>query len=176
MKILSTIFLLLVWSMPSAAQDQIEVKKRYNKSSSVTTIQTVPKRIHGPRVPAGGARLNGFGLSMMASYTYPGKTPVKPESVTLTFVSTEVSAIFKEKRDLTITADNEVFRLGRMTYQAFPLGFSVDEHLTLSIPTDLFMRLSGAGKVHVQLGDDSFDLGPKHLKNLRGLAASMAAR
>jgi hypothetical protein len=176
MKILSAIFLLLVWSVPSAAQDQTDVKKRYNKSSGVTTIQTAPKRIHGPRVPAGNARLNGFGLSMMTSYTYPGKTPVKPASVTLTFVSTEVSAIFKEKRDLTITADGEVFRLGSMTYQAIPLGFSVDERLTQSLPFDLFMRIAGAGKVHVQLGDDSFDLGQKHLKTWRGLAASMAGR
>jgi hypothetical protein len=184
MKFLPLVFLLFAWSPFSMAQsaapspqskDKINIKKRYNKSKQITTIQTETIRIHGPRISTGNARVNNFGLSMMASYSYPGTTPVRPESVTLTFMSTELSEAFDHKRDLIITADGEVFRLGKMDYWRLPVHIGiVEERLSLAIPSDVFMRIANAKNAHAQLGEDSFNLREKHLKNLWSLAASIS--
>ena len=181
MRIIVTIFLLLGWSVlgtaqsaaSSKGQDKVNVYRNYDKSKQLTTTQTETMLIHGPHLHSGGRFQTGSGLTMRAFYSYPGETPVKPESVTLWFFSSENFDAFKDERDLTIKADDEVFRLGKMDYGHPPDRHSHFESLSMSIPAEVFIRIANAKNVQVRLGEDEFDLNKQQLRNLQGLAAAM---
>src|SRR2546423_10254535 len=128
MRIVVMMSLLLGWSViggaqsatPPKSQDKVNIYRNYDKSKQLTTTQTEIMLIHGPHLHNMGRFQMGTGLTMRAFYTYSGETPVKPESVTLWFFSSESFYAFEDERDLTIKADDEAFRLGKMDYWRLP--------------------------------------------------------
>jgi len=150
---------------------KVNVYRQYDKKKGETVTQTAMMLIYGPEP---GPYSLGSGLSMLASYTFPGQTPSAPETVTLTFMSSENRYVFADQRDLTIKADDDIFKLGDMEYkQIRGVSAAASERLWQAVPRETFARIANAKRVHVKLGQKEFDLTGRHLKNLQALASSI---
>src|ERR1700704_5724698 len=86
-------------------QEKVNVYRKYDKKKRETVTQTELLLIYGPDP---GPYALGFGLSMLAAYTFPGQVLSAPETITLSFMSSENSYVFAFEHDLTIKADNEI--------------------------------------------------------------------
>ena len=146
-------------------KDAPRVYRRYEKSRDETITET-------RSIPVFGSILGG--LDMNVYYTYQGKSLSTPESVSITFISSDPE--HQHRRELVIKADDQVYNLGTMEYRKIADSFSqagITGKLSLSIPVESFKQIAGARKVHIELGIQRFDLEERHLKKLRGLAAAM---
>jgi len=144
-------------------KEAVRIYRRYEKSRNEMITETRPMPIFG--------NILG-GLDMNVSYISQGKTPTKPLSVNITFMSSNPE--HEHRRDLTVKADGEVLHLGTMEYRKVPdsnLGFI--GRLSLSLPIDAFDRIASARKVQMELGVEKFDLEERHLKKLFGLMNTM---
>ena len=153
-------------------EEKVNVYRKYDKKKRETVTQTDLMLIYGP---APGPYSLGFGLSMLASYTFPGQTPSAPETVTLNFISSENDYVFAFEHDLTIKLDNDILNLGKMEYQQIR-GTSAGalEKLWRALPREVFARIANAKRVHVKLGEKEFDLTERQLKNLHALVISIS--
>jgi hypothetical protein len=144
-------------------REAVRIYRRFDKSKNETITETRRMRIFGSILG---------GLGMNASYISQGKTASRPQSVNITFISSNPEHEFR--RDLMMKADGEVLHLGEMEYRKIPdsnLGFI--GKLSLSLPVDTFNRIASAKKVQVELGAEKFDLEERHLKKLFGLMNAM---
>jgi len=152
-------------------EERINVYRKYDKKKRETVTQSDLMLIYGPEP---GPYSLGFGLSMFASYSFPDQKPSAPETITLSFISSENRYVFAFERDLTIKADNDILKLGKMDYQQIRSSSQVaSEKLWLPLSREVFGRIANAKRVHVKLGEKEFDLNEHHLKNLQGLINSI---
>ena len=82
---------------------------------------------------------------------------------------------YQDQRVLTITADNQIYRLGTMSYRVAPeTGFGgFTGILSLSIPAEEFRRMAGAKRIRIKLGSKDYELEVRNLQKWRALADTM---
>ena len=74
-----------------------------------------------------------------------------------------------EQRDLSIVADGETFRLGRMQLAALHTDVLMTETLQSELPYSTFKKIALAEIVEIQIGKSKFELRSKNLAALRDL-------
>lgn len=175
-------FLLLFRLLPATAQDvgttpapkskpreSVRIYQQYDKSKeeTITSIRPIP--------PAGHTFVSvGPGLDINVYYTYPGKTPAPPKSIIISIIDSSPELQYENNRELTVKADGQTYRLGRMDYRQVPefsFGGFIGK-LLLSIPVETFNRIAGAKKVHLKLGSFDYDLEEHDLRKWRALAST----
>jgi hypothetical protein len=112
-----------------------------------------------------------------ARYSYPGKTPSRPESVSFTFISDEGKNKYKGVVGFSISAEGEVVHQGDVTLgqRTFRLnGQQITQQLlTATLPTDTFIRITQAKKVQLKVGSKSFKLNDYQRKAIVALSGTM---
>ena len=74
-----------------------------------------------------------------------------------------------EQRDLSVVADGETFRLGRMELVGLHTDVLMTETLQANLPYGTFKRIALAENVELQVGTTRFELRNKNLAALRDL-------
>ena len=74
-----------------------------------------------------------------------------------------------DQRDLTVVADGETFRLGRMQLAGLHTDVLMTETLQREIPYAIFKKIALAEIVELQVGRSTFELRDKNLAALRDL-------
>ena len=175
-------------STPISAESS-RLKTAYDKQKNETTeslrlmmVVEKPGTIEA-HFPEGNRTLPSETLSMTAYFTYPGRTFVKPESVTLGFLSVvQGEAKYKDTDEVRVRVDGQPLSLGRLHVADRQIDTFIEmkdvdywrETLELSVKTPEFLRIANARKVTVQLGNTEFDLSAEHIKSLRALANRVA--
>jgi hypothetical protein len=86
-----------------------------------------------------------------AGYSYPGRTPTRPQSVIFTFIPNE-----KRKGLVTfsLSADNSLVAQGEVS--VVQENKNSHQELKVAVPTDIFIRIAQARKVEFKIGPESF--------------------
>ena len=175
-------------STPISAESS-RLKTAYDKQKNETTeslrlmmVVEKPGTIEA-HFPEGNRKLPSETLSMTAYFTYPGRTFIKPESVTLGFLSVvQGEAKYKDTDEVRVRVDGQPLSLGRLHVADRQIDTFIEmkdvdywrETLELSVKTPEFLRIANAKKVTVELGNTEFDLSAEHMKSLRALANRVA--
>ncbi|HJQ33071.1 MAG TPA: hypothetical protein VJ866_12865 [Pyrinomonadaceae bacterium] len=121
--------------------------------------------------------LKGVCVSLQAELHCPGKQLdyVRQATLRLTFETKDWDSRHPlNQRDLSAVADGETLRLGRMTLVSNAVAdswFAEDakEILEVSVPYELFLKLSQAEHVELSVGRTTFALRDKNVAALRDL-------
>jgi len=167
-----------------------QVKTYYDKTNDQTTestrILTVIQKLGTleGRFPEGTRNLPSETLQMTAYFNYSGKTFVKPDSVTLAFLSVvQGDAKYRDTDEVTVQVDGQSSDLGKLRVVDRRIDTNMQlnnvsywrETLEVSVRTPEFLRIANARKITVQLGKTQFNLSTEHMKPLRELAKRVGA-
>ena len=115
----------------------------------------------------------GHTLLLSPTFTAKVRAPEPPHSVLLHFVSYSQEQMFDRDTPFVITADgSELWRSGtnaRPLHSAAYHGDQVVETFGLEIPYDLFLQVSSARRVVIELGDDRVQLTAEQIEALRDM-------
>ncbi|HEX8746528.1 MAG TPA: hypothetical protein VF717_04955, partial [Pyrinomonadaceae bacterium] len=109
-------------------------------------------------------------------YTYPGRTLVRPQTVSFVIVPRQKP---KEAVSFSVSADGEIVHQG----EALPPQSRTDANgrkktgkdITVSVPTEVFLRLAQAKKVEFKIGKSSEKLNEYQRKAVAALAVTINA-
>lgn len=142
------------------------VKVEYDQDKDLTQISLNPIIIASRKFEE---------LRLGAVSAYPGKVKTRPKEIALIFLSLSATDAnkYESARKLTIVADGERIAIGeaQRTKQA-QSGLFI-ESMMVSIPTDLFLRISWSKEVTLKLGFTEIALSPAHITILRAAASYM---
>lgn len=147
-----------------------------NETITVTLLYELDFSIKpsSPMWPEESPRTN---LSFIkALYTYQGRTPMRPQSVSFVILPRQKP---KEAVSFSVSADGEVVHQG----ETLPLQSETDANgrkktrkdITVSVPTDVFLRLAQAKKVEFKIGKSSEKLNGYQRKAVAALAVTINA-
>ena len=74
-----------------------------------------------------------------------------------------------DQRDLSVVADGETFRMGRMELAGLHTDVLMTETLEIKIPYSIFKKMALAQAVELQVGKSKFELRVKNLAAMRDL-------
>ena len=74
-----------------------------------------------------------------------------------------------DQRDLSVVADGQTFRLGRMHFVSQSVDTLMAETLEINLPYNTFKKMAFAEVVEMQVGKSTFELRTKNLSALRDL-------
>ena len=153
---------------PSFPEKDRKVKVTYDKAKDTSIVHFGPMHLTGPEFQVGELRLSGY-------FTYPKRTFVKPESVTMVFRSVaklQNAWEASKQKDLEITADGSLWRITEVgVVDTHSSVDSVVDTLAVSIPLEVFSKIAIGRKVRMRLGDRTFDLDKQHLQAFQSLAS-----
>ncbi len=147
-----------------------DIETQFDKKSDTTKVE-----IRRMLVPVISIR-NDPTLNLSIYFTYPGRTPKRPESIVLGFISvtTEQVRKFQDFRELKVSLDGKTESLGTpelLEGKILPRAYR--EVLAMYLPYQTFLRIINTKQERVELwlGRVNFLLNWKHLEALRDLAS-----
>jgi hypothetical protein len=171
LQVLATLLMLIILpAVPTTAKSQESsgklVRVEYDSNKDFTSITLSPFVLASRKFEE---------LRLGAITGFAGKTRVRPKEVALVFVSLSTSDMNKyvSTRKLTVTLDGERLAVGETQHsKQTQNGFFV-ETMPITIPMDLFLRISQAHEVTMKLGFTEIKFTPEHLQILRIAASYM---
>lgn len=134
---------------------------------TVVTLKKMKVGCAGPRVDS-----KGQCVSILASLHCPGIQLDYVRQVTLQIVFETEDWDQRhplDQRDLSVVADGETFRLGRMQLVSQSVDTLMTETLEVSMPYKTFKQMALAEVVAMEVGKSKFELKNKNLTALRDL-------
>lgn len=168
--IFSALISLTFFASPAteSAQESKEelVKTEYDDKKDLTQISLNP-------IVLASRKFEELRLGAIA--TYQGKVKVKPKEIVLIFLSLSVNEVnkYESARKLTLIADGEKISVGETKHSKQVQQGLFIESMMISIPTDLFLRVSWSKALTVKLGFTEVELSPAHITALRTAASYM---
>ena len=153
----------LVWAQESKGK---LIKVEYDSTKDITQITLNP-------FPLASRKFEELRLGAVAGY--PGKVRVKPKEVALIFISLSTSdaSKYQAARKLTVTLDGDKLTLGEAQYSKQSQGGLFMETMPITIPMDVFLRMSGSNTVSIKLGFTEVKLTTEQIEILRIAASYM---
>jgi hypothetical protein len=171
LKVLAALLMLtIVPATPTSAKEQEGsgklVRVEYDSNRDFTSITMVPFVLASRKFEE---------LRLGAITGFAGKTRVKPKEVALVFVSLSTSDMNKyvSTRKLTVTLDGERLAVGETQHSKQSQNGLFIETMPITIPMDLFLRISQAHDVTMKLGFTEIKFRPEHMHILRIAASYM---
>jgi hypothetical protein len=129
-----------------------------------------PLRIYAPSEADTGPPVQSGLLLSDASYIYEGRTPAGKQSVRFTFYSKRKDT-FKDQSAFSISIEGQTIAEG---VAEPPVQLASDEdfgqRITVSVSTDVFLRIARAKKVQFKLGPKAYKPEGFQYKSMRALA------
>jgi hypothetical protein len=142
------------------------VKIEYDQKKDLTQISLNP-------IVLASRKFEELRLGAVASYQ--GKVKVKPKEIVLIFLSLSANEInkYESARKLTLIADGKRISVGETQHSKQVQQGLFIESMMISIPTELFLRISWSKALTVKLGFTEVELSPVHITALRAAASYM---
>ena len=161
--LVSTILISSISAGISAAQQKlVPIVRQYIRDTNTTKVKApLTQFSENTTVP-----IDYRGLKLMiAQYSYPGRTPIRPIEAWLLFAALDNR--YKHGARFTVLADNLVL---------FEGAASIDgDDFRVAIPVDVFIRFAQSKHPKLRVGGDTFKLTDDQIKTLNRLIATMAA-
>ena len=138
----------------------------YDLTRNVTTVRL-------PSTELSGEKDRYHSLSFSIHYSYPGKTPTPPERVNFELVSVVKARSLNPDLYVVFVADGEPihFSSNRSAIRNPVRGRPwVGEKMVFLIPREDFLKLAGAEKLAIKMGDVTFDFDDGAKAGVRVLA------
>ena len=181
-KIACIVLIVIGASLGALAQDPAfpekdkKVTTVYNDKTDTTVVRFGPMHLKNftTNSPFSYAIEDGE-LRLSAFFTYHGQTLIKPQSISLLFLSVNVPLNrweLSKQKDLEITADAAHWSIPdvQIVNSQKSMNLVVDS-LGVSVPCEVFAKIANAKKAKFRLGDRHFDLAKDQFVALRDLAA-----
>lgn len=139
-----------------------DISDKYDRFRDITIVSTAKMVVRGPR----------RSIRMQASFTYPGETFAKPNTIFLTFNISGANPIFNEDDlSLNFLVDKQRVPLGNMKMTEEKGKSVTRQTLTVSMPYEIFVKLAEGKKVEFQAGTLEYKLEPVHIEAFKNLAS-----
>ncbi len=97
-----------------------------------------------------------------AYYKFSGKTVVRPQNISFTFVSDEGQNKYKDNLNFSVSLGQEIILQGKMEYIQRVINTSntpiYEEVLKMTIPVDVFLRVTKEKNIRFQLGSKNYKM------------------
>ena len=137
-------------------KDEFTVSDRYDRFRGATVVTTSKMLLRG------GKRA----LRIFADYSFPGKTPKKPETITLYLYASAGAAVFYEDAlNLIFLIDEEPLPLGKMKIvDEEKTSTAVKQTVSVAVPYAAFAKIAGSKKAEFQIGRLEYKLTDTHIE------------
>jgi hypothetical protein len=161
-----SITILAVIVLSFTVQDQSkpgEIVSSYDSVKDVTTIRSSPQKLSGPK-----ERYDS--LTFSVSYAYAGKGAAHPKDLNLELVSVVKARELNSDLYVVFVVDGKEIHFSSnrsAIINPVPGKPWVGERMIFGLPIDRYVKLAGAKKLGVKLGDVSFDFSEDQIALLR---------
>ncbi len=140
-----------------------EIIDKYDRFKDLTIVYTAKMVLRG------GKRA----IRTYAEYNFSGKTPVKPEKVSLFFYASAARPIFREEElELNFLVDGERIAVGNMRLSDEEKTKSATRQtVVIVLPFETFARIANSKMVELQIGTLEYKMTDTHLDAFRRLLA-----
>jgi hypothetical protein len=127
-----------------------QAKITYNERKNEVVAQTISLQVIGKFLD---------GIRLQARFATEGKKVIKPEKILLVFSPAAKDRTYVDDRTIKIMVDKKEVLNGMSKFaNAISDGRVIIASLEQEIPYDLFVKLSKAKKIKMQIGQTEFDL------------------
>lgn len=156
----------------------------YDAQKNESQVQLRPLIIEGVFQTAPGETRMGenalpnddHGVALTSLYSYPGRTPSKPQEIIILVESESANPAHEDDRRLSLNIDGTALDLGIPERGVVRTNMGLSrEDLSVRVSCDQFLKLVGAKKAKLSLGPRTFNLTPCHMEALRKFAKSIPA-
>jgi hypothetical protein len=162
--IITTVLASVILFLPAQDNSTLtEIVRNYDSGKDETTVRLLPAKLRGPT-----GRYHSLTFSVF--YTYAGRGAAHPKELNLELVS--VVKARELNSDLyvvfVIDGDEVHFSSNRSAIRNPVRGKPwIGERMIFGLPIDKYVKLAGAKKLGVKLGDVSFDFSEDQIAQLR---------
>ena len=174
----------LVFRPSAAAFACGKVIVTYDAQKNESQVQLRPLIIEGVFQTAPGETRLGenalpnddHGVALTSLYSYPGRTPSKPQEIIIVVESESASLAYEDDRRLSLNIDGTALDLGIPERGVARTNMGLTrEDLSVRVSCDQFLKFVGAKKAKLSLGPRTFALTQCHMEALRKFAGSIPA-
>ena len=130
-----------------------EIVRNYDSIKDVTTVRTTPQKLSGPTD-------RYHSLTFSVSYAYAGKGAGHPDDLNVELVSVVKAAKLNSDLYVVFVVDGQEIHFSS-DRSAIPKPVAgkqwVGERMVFGLPREKYVKLVGAKKLSVKLGDVNFD-------------------
>ena len=146
-----------------AEETTAEITDKYDRFKDVTVIRTSRMLLRGGR----------RSIRTSAEYSFAGKTPMKPEKVSLYFYASAARPMFREDDlELNFLVDGERIAAGNMRLSDEEKTKStVRQTVLVTLSYETFARIANGKKVELQIGTVEYKMTDIHLDAFKRLLA-----
>ncbi|MGA9995982.1 MAG: hypothetical protein WBP93_11245 [Pyrinomonadaceae bacterium] len=146
-----------------AEETTAEITDKYDRFKDVTVVRTSRMLLRGGR----------RSIRTSAEYSFAGKTPMKPEKVSLYFHASAARPIFREDDlELNFLVDGERIAAGNMRLSDEEKTKStVRQTVLVNLPYETFARIANGKRVELQIGTLEYKMTDTHLDAFKQLLA-----
>jgi hypothetical protein len=145
------------------AETQADVGDKYDRFKDVTIVSTSKMLVHGSK----------RSIRTYADYNFAGKTPKKPEKISLYFYASAARPVFREDDlELNFLVDDKRVPIGGIKVaDEDKTKTTIKQTLVVSVPYEVFEQIANAKKVEFQIGTLEYKLTDIHLEGFKKLLA-----
>lgn len=146
-----------------AEETTAEIIDKYDRFKDVTVVRTSRMLLRGGR----------RSIRTYAEYSFAGKTPIKPEKVSLYFYASAARPVFREDDlELNFLVDGARVPAGNMRLSDEEKTKSaVRQTVVVTLPYETFARIANGKKAELQIGTLEYKMTDTHLDAFRRLIA-----
>jgi hypothetical protein len=154
----------------------------YDEKKDESLVQLRPLIIEGVFQTAPGETLMGensgvkdeYGVAITALYSYPGKTPSKPQAIMFVVEFENTSPTHEKDQRLSLNLNGEILDLGLPERRVERTNMGLTrEDLSIRISYEALFKFAGAKKATLSIGPKRFTLTECHLEALRKFARNI---
>lgn len=163
-------------------RDRSTVRQNFDASKNETTVYVTTGLFYLMFFDFSGVsiepRAKIVKLTLLDSYySFLGKSPARPPTVSFTFISMETKAKYEEANGFSIDLENKQSFQGKFQYRKREGEILnrklVEEVLKVTVPIDTFLQIAQAKTVGFNFGSRSYKLSRIERKSLENLSASV---